>query len=152
MNKKQKWVLTNFALVSLITGAAVVGMIELKNWVNRSESVRAMEQLQNAVSAYKQKNGSVPPESYIDGMIKSFEGQPRLGNLNYRARWIKFDSPPDTILAYVRKEFHSLLFHPGAIVLRFDGRIEWMDKASFDKSIVSQQTPLELEMTPTDRL
>jgi hypothetical protein len=152
MNRKQKWVLTNFALVSLITGAAVVGMIELKNWVNCSESVRAMEQLKNAVFAYKQKNGSVPPESYVDGIIKTFEGQPRLGIPNYRARWIKFDSPPDTILAYVRKEFHSLLFHPGVIVLRLDGRVEWIDKTNFDKLIAAQQAPLELEMTPKDRL
>jgi hypothetical protein len=148
MNKKQKWVLTNFVFVVIVTAVVVVGMIELKNWVNRSEATNAMEQLQKSVAAYKQKNGSVPPESYVDGIIKTFEGQPRLGNVNYRARWIKFDSPPETILACVRKEYHSFLFHPGAIVLRFDGRIEWMDKASFDKLIASQQTPLELEMTP----
>jgi len=151
MNKQQKWVLTNFIFVVLITAVAVVGMIELKNWVNRSESIRTIEQLQKAVATYKQKNGSVPPESYVDGIIKTFAGQPRLGNLNYRARWIKFDSPPDTILAYVRKGYHSIFSHRGAIVLRLDGRIEWMDKANFDTLIASQQTPLELEMTPTDR-
>jgi hypothetical protein len=152
MNKKQKWALTNFVFVVLITAAAVVGMIDLKNWVNRSESMRALEQLQKEVVTYKQKNGSVPPESYVDGIIKTFAGQPRLGNLNYRARWIGFDSPPYTILAYVRKGYHSLLSHPGAIVLRLDGRIEWMDKADFDKLLASQHTPLELEMTPKDRL
>jgi hypothetical protein len=123
-------------------------MVELKNWVNRSEAIHAMEQLQKAVAEYKQKNGSVPPESYVDGIIKTFEGQPRLGNLSYRARWIKFDSPPETILAYVRKDYHSFFSHPGAIVLWFDGRIEWLDKANFDKLIASQQTPMELEMTP----
>jgi hypothetical protein len=152
MNKKQKWVVTNFVFVVLITAASVVGMIELKNWVNRSEATRAIEQLQKAVATYKQKNGSVPPESYVDGIIKTFEGQPRLGNLNYRARWIKFDSPPETILAYARKDYHSFFSHSGAIVLRLDGRIEWMDKASFDKLIASQQIPLELEMTPKDHL
>jgi hypothetical protein len=148
MNKKQKWVLTNFALVILITAVAVVGMVELKNQVNRSEAMRAMESLGRVVSDYKQKNGSIPPESYVDGMIKTFEGQQRLGNPNYRVRWIKFDSPPDTILAYTRVDYRSLFSRPGAIVLRFDGRIEWMDKASFDKLIAGQQTPLELEMTP----
>ena len=148
MNKKQKWVLTNFALVILITAAAVLGMIELKNWVNRSEAMRAMEQLQQTVAAYKQKNGSVSPESYVDGIIKTFAGEPRLGDLYYRAQWIAFDSPPNTILAYVIKNYRSLFSHPGAIVLRFDGRIEWMDKASFDKLIAGQQTPMELEMTP----
>ena len=71
MNKQQKWVLTNFVFVILITAAAVVGMIELKNWVNRSEATRAMEQLWQAVATYKQKNGSVPPESYVDSIIKN---------------------------------------------------------------------------------
>jgi len=148
MNKLQKWILVNFAFVILITAAAVVGMIELKNWVNRSEATRGIEQLQKAVTAYRQKNGSVPPESYVDNIIKTFEGQPRLGNPIYRARWITFDSSPDTILAYVRENTHSLFFRPGAIVLRYNGRVEWMDKTSFDKLITSQQTPLELEMMP----
>jgi hypothetical protein len=152
MNKKQRWVVTNFIFVVLITAASVVGMIEMKNWVNRSEAIRAIEQLEQTVAAYKQKNGSLPPESYVDGIIETFAGQPRLGNLNYRARWIGFDSPPDTILAFVRKQYHSMFYHPGAIVLRLDGRIEWMDKADFDKLIASQRTPLELEMTPKDRL
>jgi hypothetical protein len=152
MNKRQKWVLTNFAFLVLITAVSVAGMVELKNWVNRSESVRAMEQLQISVFTYKQKNGSLPPESYIEVIRKSLAGEPRLGDLNYRARWIKFDSPPETILAYVRKGSRSFLFNPGAIVLRLDGRIEWMDKATFDELIVSQQTPLELEITPKEKL
>jgi hypothetical protein len=140
--------MANFAVVMVITVAAVVGMVELKNQVNRSEAMRAMESLGQVVSDYKQKNDSIPPESHVDGIIESLEGQLRLGNLCYRAQWITFDSPPDTILAYARKNYRSLFFRPGAIVLRFDGRTEWMDKASFDKLIASQQTPMELEMTP----
>ena len=148
MNKPQKQILANFVVVLLITTTAVVGMVELKNMVNSSEAMRAMESLGQVVGDYKQKNGSVPPESYVDGIIKSLEGQLRLGNLCYRAQWIAFGSPPDTILAYVRKNYHSLFFSPGAIVLQVDGRIEWMDKASFDKLIAGQQTPMELEMAP----
>jgi hypothetical protein len=147
MNKPQKRILANFAVVMAVTATAVVGMVELKNLVNRSEAMRAMESLGRVVSDYKQKNGSIPPESHVDGIIKSLEGQLRLGNLRYRAQWIAFDSPPDTILAYARKNYRSLFSRPGAIVLRFDGRIEWMDKASFDKLIAGQQTPMELEMT-----
>lgn len=147
MTKLQKRILANFTVVMVITVAAVVGMVDLKNQVNRSESMRAMENLGRVVSDYKQKNGSIPPESYVDGIIKSLEGQLRLGNLCYRAQWIAFDSPPDTIIAYVIKNYHSLFFSPGAIVLRLDGRTEWMDKTSFDKLIASQQTPMELEMT-----
>jgi hypothetical protein len=148
MNKLQKQILANFVVVLVVTATAVVGMVELKNLVNRSEAMRAMESLGRVVSDYKQKNGSIPPESHVDGIIKSLEGQLRLGNLRYRAQWIAFDSPPDTILAYARKNYRSLFSRPGAIVLRFDGRIEWMDKASFDKLIAGQQTPMELEMTP----
>ncbi|MGD0597671.1 MAG: hypothetical protein ABSA64_09170 [Sedimentisphaerales bacterium] len=147
MNKPQKRILANFVVVLLVTATAVIGMVELKNMVNRSEAMRAMEQLQKAVTEYRGKNGSVPPETYVDGIIKTFAGVPRLGDLRYRAQWIAFDSPPDTILAYVIKDYRSLFSHPGAIVLRFDGRIEWMDKASFDKLIAGQQTQMELEMT-----
>ncbi|MBE3144473.1 MAG: hypothetical protein IMZ61_11200 [Planctomycetes bacterium] len=148
MNKLQKRILVNFVVVLVVTATAVVGMVELKNLVNRSEAMRAMESLGRVVSDYKQKNGSIPPESHVDGIIKSLEGQLRLGNLCYRAQWIAFDSPPDTILAYARKKYRSLFSRSGAIVLRFDGRIEWMDNASFDKLIAGQQTPMELEMTP----
>ena len=148
MNKLQKQILTNFIFVTIITGTAVIGMIELKNQVNRSEAMRAMESVGQVVGAYKHKNGSIPPESYVDGIIESLEGQLRLGDLHYRAQWIAFDSPPDTILAYVRKNYRSLFFHAGAIVLRIDGRTEWMDKAAFDKLIASQEVPMEREMAP----
>jgi hypothetical protein len=84
----------------------------------------------------------------VDGIIKTFSGEPRLGVLNYRARWVTVNSPPETILAYVNKDYNSFFYHPGVIVLRYDGRIEWMNKASFEKLLAAQQTPLELEMTP----
>jgi hypothetical protein len=148
MNKQQRWILINFTVVTVVTVVAVVGMVELKNWINRSEAMRAMEQLGRVVGDYRRKNGSVPPESYVDGIKNSLEGQARIGNLHYRARWIKVDSPPDEILAYVTREHHSLFFRPGAIVLRLDGRVQWMDKKTFEKLLASQQSQMEIEMTP----
>ncbi len=148
MTRQQRWILTNFVLVIVITVTTVLSMIELRHWVNRSEATRAMEQLQASVAIYRQKNGFVPPESYVENIVKTFEGNRRLGNLIYRARWITFDSKPDTILAFVRKNEHTLFLKPGAIVLRFDGTIVWMDKESFDKLLASQQTPEELAITP----
>lgn len=148
MNKQQRWILTNFAVVMAVTVAAVIAMLELKNWVNYSEAMRAMEHLGRVVEDYRHKNGSVPPESYIDGVKNSLEGQARLSNLHYRARWIKVDSPPDEILAYVTRGYRSLFFRPGAIVLRLDGRVQWMDKKSFEKLLASQQSPMEIELTP----
>jgi hypothetical protein len=151
MNKQQRRILVNFAVVIAVTIAAAFGMVELKNLVNRSEAIRAMEQLGQIVGNYRQKNGSVPPESYVNELKEKLEGRVRMGELQYRARWIEFNSPPDTILAYVRKNYHSLFFRPGVIVLRFDGRIEWMDRMSFDKEFARQQKPLEPELTPATR-
>jgi len=148
MNKKQKQILANFVVVIAATAAAVIGMIELKSYVNRSEAIRAMEQLGRIVADYKQKNGSIPPESYAESIKVSLEGQVRLGALQYRARWINFDSPPDTILAYVTKNYRSLFSRPGAIVLRIDGRVEWMNKGEFESSLESQQSALERGLTP----
>lgn len=148
MNKKQKQILANFAIVIAVTIAMVSGMVEMKNGVNRSEATRAMEQLGRIVDDYRQKHGSIPPESYAESIKASLKGQVRLGNLRYRSRWIQFDSPPETILAYVTKNYRSLFFRPGAIVLRLDGRVEWMDKKEFETLLASQQSVLEREMTP----
>jgi hypothetical protein len=139
--------LVNLAVVIVVTIGAAAGMVELKNWVNRSEAMRAMEQLGRVVGDYRQKNGSVPPESYVDEVRESLEGQIRLGNLRYRARWIEFNSPPDTILAYVLKDYHSLFSHPGTIVLWLDGRVQWMDKERFETLLARQQSQMEIEMT-----
>ncbi len=147
MNKLQRQILINFTAVIAVTIAAVLGMVEVKNRVNCSEAMRGMEQLGRAVAEYKRKNGSVPPESYIDNIKGSLEGQARLGNLHYRARWIEIDSPPDEILAYATRNYHSLFFRPGAIVLMLDGRVQWMEKSAFDKALSSRQSHMEIEMT-----
>lgn len=149
MTKLQRRIVLNFVVVIVVTLAAVFGMVELKDWVNHLEATRAMENLGRIVSEYKQKNGSVPPESYVDGIRRSLEGQARLGHLCYRARWIELDSPPDTILAYVTEgKTFSLFFHPQAILLQLNGQVECMNISDFDKQLARQQKPIELEMTP----
>jgi len=40
-------------------------MINLKDWVSRSEAVRSMEQLGQIVLQYRKEHGSVPSEDYI---------------------------------------------------------------------------------------
>ena len=145
MNRFQKRILINFVFVTAASLAAAFVMFELKNWANLSEAMRAMKQLSKIVADYKQKNGSVPPKSYIEGLKNKLEGQVRMGNMYYRAMRIEFDSPPDTILAYVRKNYRSVFVKSGVIVLRFDGRVEWVDKNSFDKLYARQKKPLEEE-------
>jgi hypothetical protein len=121
-------------------------MINLKNWVNRSESMRAMEDLGRIVSQYREKYGSIPPESYIDRIKEELEGHVRLGEVIYRAQWISFESTPDEILAYTEKRHSSWLFGKKHIALRLNGRVEWMDKQKLETLLAYQQSSQELEM------
>jgi hypothetical protein len=124
----------------------VIGLVNFKDWVNKSESMRAMQQLGQIVLSYREQNGSVPPNYYVDDIRKQLEGIERAGDLKYRARWIEYGAGPDTILAYTRKKYGNFLFGSGAIVLRLDGRVEWMKMKEFDELLAKQQTSLEIEM------
>lgn len=146
MNRRQKAVLTNAATVLVITGIAVAAMINLKNWINRSEAMRAMEHLSRIILQYREKYGIIPPESYIDRIREGLEGYARLGEVIYRAQWITFESTPDEILAYTGSYHRSWPFGKKYIVLRLDGRVEWMDKQEFETLLARQQSTQELEM------
>jgi len=146
MNRRQKAILIDFIAVIVITAIAVVAMINFKDWVNRAEAMRAMEHLGQIVLQYRAERGSVPPESYVDRIKEDLEGYVRLGNLQYRARWLDFECTPDEILAYTERNYHSLLFGTGFVVLRLDGRVEWMDKQEFETLLAQQQSPMEIEM------
>lgn len=146
MNKQQKKILINFAIVIVITAVAVVAMINLRNWINRSEAMRAMEHLGRVVLKYRKNYGSVPPESYVDRIKEELEGYVRLGKVNYRARWLDFESTPDDILAYTERPRSSWLFSKGYVVLRLDGRVEWLDKQEFETLLAQQQSPEEVQM------
>ena len=146
MNKRQKAILIDFVVVITITAVAVLAMVNLKDWVNRSEAMQAMERLSQEVLDYRNKHGSVPPESYIDGIKEDLQGRARLGNLRYRARWIDFECPPDEILAYTEKNYHSLFLKSGFIVLRLDGSVEWMNRQKFETLLAQQQSPMEIQI------
>ncbi|MHC4911891.1 MAG: hypothetical protein ACYTE5_02680 [Planctomycetota bacterium] len=148
MNKRQKAILINFTAVIVATAIAVAAMINFKDWINRSEATRAMQQLGKIVLQYRKDHGSVPPESYVDRIKENLEGHVRLGTLRYRARWIDFESTPDEILAYTEKNYHSLLFFgKGFIVLRLNGTVEWMGKQQFETLLAQQQSQIEKELT-----
>jgi type II secretory pathway pseudopilin PulG len=145
MNRRQKSILINFITVIVITAAAVVAMVNFKDWVNRSEAMRAMEQLGQVVLWYRKDRGSVPPESYVNGIKENLQGYVRLGTLQYRAQWLDFDSSPDEILAYTEKKYRSVI-GKGFIVLRLDGRVEWMEREPFKTLLAQQQSPEEIEI------
>jgi len=121
-------------------------MVNFKDWVNRSEAMGAMKQLSRVVLTYRKEYGSVPPESYVNEIKKDLKGWVRLGNLKYRAQWIDFDAKPDEILAYAEKKYPSSLLNDGYVVLRLDGRVEWMDKQQFEKLLAQQQSKWEIDM------
>jgi len=152
MNRRQKIILRDFVTVIFITAIAVVAMINFKDWINRSEARRAVEQLGQIVLQYRKDNGALPPESYVDNIKKALEGSARLGELQYRALWIDSDSKPDEILAYTEKDYSSLLVGNGFIVLRLDGRVEWMGKKEFKKILKQQQSPEEIQTLSAGRL
>jgi hypothetical protein len=147
MNRRQKRLAVESITVIAVTTVAVVAMINLKDWVNRSEALRAMEQLGRKILEYRQTNGSVPPQSFVDIQKERVEGHVRLGTLRYRAQWIDFDATKDEILAYSEKKYRSLLLGHGYVVLRLDGRVEWMGKEEFEKLLGQQQSLIEIEMT-----
>lgn len=128
----------------LITAVAIVAMINFKDWVNRSEAIRAMQHLAQVVLRYRDEHGSVPPQSYVDSIKDNLEGHVRLGKLIYRAQWLDLESTPDEILAYSEKNYRSFI-GKGFVVLRLDGTVEWLDKKKFQTILNQQQNPLEIQ-------
>jgi hypothetical protein len=146
MYKRQKTILINFIIVIVITVVTVVAMINVKDFINRSEALRAMGQLSRIVLDYRNKYGLVPPESNIEKIKDELEGSIRFGKLYYRARWINIDSTSDEILAYVEKKYSSFFLSDGYVLLRLDGRVEWMATKEFESLLAKQQSPMEIEM------
>jgi len=143
MNKSQKAILINFVTVIVITTVAIIGMINLKAYVNHSEAARAMTQLGERIMQYRKDYGVVPPQSYVDRIKEQLQGYIRLGELQYRAQWIDFDSTGDEILAYAEQRYTSLFLKNGFLVLRLDGRVHWMDTQSFETLLQTQIKPGE---------
>ncbi|MCJ7730231.1 MAG: hypothetical protein MUO27_10205 [Sedimentisphaerales bacterium] len=147
MNRHQKAILTNIIAVMVITVLAVAVMINFKDWVNRSESMRAMESLGQIALQYRKEHGSVPPQSYVDRLKEDLPGGVRLGGLRYRGLWVDFESSGDEILAYAEKRYRSSFLSDGFVVLRLDGRVEWIGEEEFKKLLAQQQSPMEAQMS-----
>lgn len=146
-HKQQKLLLIRLTIVVIVTVISVLAMAVVKDWINRDEALRAMNELSVAIKNYKKANGAVPPQSYVDKIREELQGDPRLGKLYYRARWINYQSKPDEILAYVEKNYRTVVLKPGAIVIRLDGRVEWMEQKEFRKLLASQQSLTEIKLT-----
>lgn len=122
----------------------IVGFANIKNKINRSESIRAMKILGQEVLEYRKNYGSLPNEYYIT-QIKEKIGAVRLGDVQYRATWIEYGAPPETtILAYSEKKYSGVV-KDGYVVLWLDGRVEWINKEDFEKILHEQQKKQEIQ-------
>jgi len=143
MNRRQKALVVNLISVTLITAAFVVGMTILKDWLNKSEAKRAMEHIGQAALDYRSRYGSLPAQSYLEPIKNQHV---RLGQFHYRAQWIDFESGPDAILAYSKKDFHGIFIKSGYFVLRLNGTVQWMGVEEFEKLLHTQQSRREIEI------
>ena len=145
MDKRQKAILAKFISIIIITIISIVAMINVKSWINHSEAMRAIEHLSQIIIQYKEDYGSVPSETYIHDIKEKLRGYPRLGTLHYRALWIDLESTPDEILAYAEQNYNSWFVKDGFLLIRLDGRVEWMNKQEFKTTLAEQQTQAEVQ-------
>jgi len=143
MSRRQKAILIELITVIVITAIAVIAITNFRDWLNRSETIQAMEQLGKIVLKYRQTHGSIPSEGYVSSVKEQWQGRIRLDKLHYRALWINSESPPNEILAYTEKNYRSLFVGKGYAVLRLDGRVEWMEKQQFETLLAQQQSSTE---------
>jgi hypothetical protein len=146
VNRRQRALLIESILVLAATAAAVTAMMHLKDYVNRSEAMRAMTQLGERILAYRRTHGSLPPESFVDSVQGELEGAVRRGNIRYRALYIGLDASDDTILAYSQKRHPSSFLKDGYVVLRLSGTVEWMATAKFARLFAAQRAPAESQL------
>ncbi|MCE5339947.1 MAG: hypothetical protein LLF92_02295 [Planctomycetaceae bacterium] len=144
MNTQQKKLVANIITVSFFTIVMIVGFANIKNSINRAESIRAMNVLSKEIFSYRQKYGSLPNQIYVDDFIDR-AGLVRVGPLQYRAMWIEYGSDPNsTILAYSEKIYGGFV-KSGYIVLWYNGKVKWYEKKYFEKLLAEQQKKDEVQ-------
>jgi len=144
MNRRQKSIILNFVLVITFTTAFVIVMLNVKDYVNKSEAIRGMNLLAQQIIQYREKSNSLPPNSYVQRQKDQLR-LVRLGDLEYRAQWIGYNAEPDTILAYTYKNYR-LMIKRGYVVIRLNGQVEWMLKKEFQELLGKHQTKAEIEI------
>jgi len=143
MNRRQKIIVAKFIAIIVITAISAFAMIIVKEQINRSEALRAMNLLSDRLLKYKDTYGALPPETYLDTILGDIPGNLRLGKLKYRAIWITLESGPEEIIAYSEREFRSISTTKGFIVRRLKGDAEWMERKKFIALLESQQSQME---------
>ncbi|OHB61978.1 MAG: hypothetical protein A2167_06755 [Planctomycetes bacterium RBG_13_46_10] len=144
MNKQQKKLVVHTIMVAALTLTVVVGFANIKNVINRSESMRAMELLGKEILRHRKNYGSLPPEYYLKQFTDAI-GAVRITNLHYRAAWIEFGAEPETtVLAHSQKNYRGFT-KSGYVVLWLNGKVEWIGKKQFEQTLERQQKQQELQ-------
>lgn len=147
MDRRQKAILIEVALVLIVTLIAVIGMINFKDYINRSESIKVMQQGGRTVAEYRRQHNRVPSESIFLREMRKIKGAARLPGVVYRGLWIDMEAEPNDILAYAKKNYPASLLDDGYVVLKVDANAVWMDGDEFEALLAEQQSEVEIEMT-----
>lgn len=147
MDRRQKAILIEVALVLIVTLIAVIGMINFKDYINRSESIKVMQQVGQIVTEYRRQHNRVPSESMVLREMRNIKSAVRLSGIIYRGLWIDLEAEPNDILAYAKKSYPASLLDDGYVVLRVDANTVWMDGDEFEALLAQQQSDVEIEMT-----
>ena len=145
MDRVQKKLAFNFFTVVLLTVLFVLVMTHFKAVVIKREAMHGMNELGKYVLDYRSKMGFLPSESGIENIVGELSGRARMGKLQYRAQWIGYGAGPDTIVAYSKLTFKSLLVKSGYAVLTLDGQAHFWRPNKFEEVISHQQKQAEVD-------
>jgi hypothetical protein len=140
----QKRLMINLATTAVIIAVFIFAFANFKDYVNKTEAIRAFNQLGQKILDYRKQHGTLPSESAIAGLKEEIEGSVRIGKIYYRAQWISIDSPPQTIVAYAEKKYSSFI-ESGFVVLLLDGQVQYLPVEQFKEVLEKQQTMAEAE-------
>ncbi len=149
MNKRQRSLLIESLIVLGLAAAAVTALINLKDWTNRREALRAMVNISQQIQAYRRTHSSLPPQDYINNIRESVPGRARLGKLEYRAQSIKHNSPDNAILAYTQQSYRSLFIDSGHVVLFRNGQVSWMTPDQFATALAQHKSSEDVQTDAT---
>ena len=145
MNKKQRAMLIRLVLVIVITVGMVFAMVNVKEVVNKKESMLAARNLNFEILKYKQTNNKWPLQSYVDEKAKQIQGRTRLGKVEYRASMFDYVGSNDVVVFYIKREYSGPFIGSGYIVAKVNGKVEWLTEQDFDILMSLQWTVEELK-------
>lgn len=142
MNKRQRNLIIKLISIVVVTVAFVSGIAIYKDIIIRKEAIRAIDIIAQEIAIYKNTVGSLPSDMYLE-RIREEKGLVRLGDFNYRARWIEFNSPEDTIVAYSALRTNNPIVQSGYILIRLKDIYEAEEIIEANQNLEKLQSQLK---------